>query len=196
MKKIRRMIKIRRLIILMIWLKALFIISCAPRSLKPRISHAERQKIFQESNSKMQEIDRNIRNIKIKQFLHKIRFYLGTPYRFGGHSRYGMDCSGFVKTIFYESFSIDLPHNAYQIYQACQNLSTTELNLGDLVFFRNSHTGNINHVGIYLIDDYFVHSSLSYGVIISNLKEDYYQSRYAGAGRMINLKTEFLDDKQ
>jgi cell wall-associated NlpC family hydrolase len=195
MKKIRCKITIRRLIILLIWLNALFIISCAPRHLKSRVSYADRQKILRESNTNMREIESNHRNMKIKQFLHKIHFYLGTPYKFGGDSRSGMDCSGFVSTVFHENFNIDLPHNAYQIYQACQKLSSNELNLGDLVFFRNSRTRKINHVGIYLVDNYFVHSSLSYGVIISNLRENYYHSRYAGAGRIINLKTAFLDDK-
>lgn len=130
--------------------------------------------------------DQEQRDVLIKKFIDRIKAYLGTPYRYGGDSAEGMDCSGFVATIFNQSCQIQLPHNAYQIYQGCQKISRRELYLGDLVFFSNRKA--IDHVGIYLAKDYFVHASVSYGVIVSELNDLYYRSRFAAAGRIVDLK--------
>ncbi len=120
-----------------------------------------------------------------QKLLNQIKVYLGTPYRYGGDSSDGMDCSGLVSTVFKEAFGIDIPHNAYQLYQASQRIKKNDLYLGDLVFFTNRRS--IDHVGIYLIKNYFVHASTSSGVKISNLNDRYYRSRFRGGGRIINL---------
>ncbi len=124
------------------------------------------------------------RDSLIYNFLNHIKVYLGTPYQHGGYSNEGMDCSGFVSTVFNECFKIELPHNAYQIYEGCQKIKRSELNLGDLVFFSNRR--KIDHVGIYLVKNYFVHASASYGVIVSELTDIYYRSRFWAAGRIFN----------
>ena len=170
-------------------------IGCAPRHLKHNVSPTKRQPVLQQSHTRFQQGERNISHPKIRQFLDNIKYYLGTPYRFGGGSRLGMDCSGFVSTIFRESFNIELPHNAHKIYQKCQKLAHEELTLGDLVFFRTSNKRKINHVGIYLAENYFVHSSVRYGVVISELTDNYYRLRFAGASRVIDLKNSSFGDK-
>jgi len=120
-----------------------------------------------------------------QKFISQIRAYLGTPYRYGGSSTDGMDCSGLVRTVFWESFGLELPHNSYQLYQTSQRIKKKDLCLGDLVFF--SYRGTIDHVGIYLVKNYFVHASASSGVKISNLNESYYRSRFRTAGRIVKL---------
>lgn len=120
-----------------------------------------------------------------QRLLNQIKIYLGTPYRYGGNSASGMDCSGLVATVFKGAFGIDLPHNADQLYRTSVRVKKKELYLGDLVFFTN-RTG-IDHVGIYLIKNYFVHASISSGVKISHLNDHYYRSRFRGAGRIIDL---------
>lgn len=151
-----------------------------------QVRQADRQKVLQNSQSRLEQETMSHRDKSIQKFLSHIKSYLGTPYKFGGDSRNGMDCSGFVSTIFFECFNIELPHNAYQIYQSCQEIPEQELKLGDLVFFRNHR--KIDHVGIYLAKDYFVHASVSDGVIVSELSEKYYRSRYFTAGRIVAFR--------
>lgn len=153
-----------------------------------RVNLVNRQKSVQQSYEGMSESEKNNYHAIVRQFLNHIKYYLGTPYQYGGNSRQGMDCSGFVSQIFRESFNIELPHNALQIYQQCQKISPQEMNLGDLVFFRVSQKRKIDHVGIYLVKSYFVHASVSDGVVVSELTDKYYRSRFAGAGRIIDLR--------
>ena len=77
-------------------------------------------------------------------------------------------------------------HNSADLYnKECRHIKERELREGDLVFFRFSKSGKINHVGIYLENGNFVHASSSRGVIISNLDEAYYRRGFVGAGRVL-----------
>lgn len=85
----------------------------------------------------------------------------------------------------YESvYDIELPRTAREQYKECRRISTTELKEGDLVFFNTR--GGVSHVGIYIRNNKFAHSSSGRGVVISDLFEDYYVSRYIGAGRLLD----------
>lgn len=172
----------RAAVLQMLWCIWLFI-NCTTYY-HPRM---DRQPTVRKSPAVLKPEGREHRDILVKKLLSHIKAYLGTPYQFGGDSRKGMDCSGFVATVFKESFQIELPHNAKQLYENCQKIGKSELNFGDLVFFSNRHT--IDHVGIYLAKNYFVHASVSYGVIVSSSTEKYYRTRYAAAGRIVDLKT-------
>ncbi|OQX84094.1 hypothetical protein B6D60_09745, partial [candidate division KSB1 bacterium 4484_87] len=110
---------------------------------------------------------------------------LGTPYIFGGEDRRGLDCSGFVSVIFRDVYGIKLPHNASQQFVRSQRIPISQLATGDLVFFDNNYSGRIDHVGIYLDDGYFAHASATFGVVVSNLRENYYRSRVKSGGRIL-----------
>jgi len=108
-----------------------------------------------------------------------IASYLGSPYRAGGMSRRGFDCSGFVCKIFKEVFNIELPRSSSQMKNCGRRITLRSASAGDLVFFRNHRIGRINHVGIYMGEGRFVHASVKHGVTYSNLNEPYYQNRLA-----------------
>lgn len=178
---------------LTVWLFISIIAGSAFQCLNPRGTIINRRPAVRQSRLPHQPGEKNDYHLKIREFLNNIKYYIGTPYHYGGDSRQGMDCSGFVTVIFKQSFDIDLPHSAHQIYKDCQKIAPNELHLGDLVFFRMTKTKKIDHVGIYLVKNYFVHASSSYGVVVSELTEKYYRSRFAGAGRIINLEAARFD---
>ena len=106
-----------------------------------------------------------------------------TPYRWGGSSRRGIDCSGFSQAI-YRAQGIYLPRTSRQQVQV-GILVRDQLMFGDLVFFSKYFNNYITHVGIYIGNSKFVHSSGTKGVTISSLNQKYYRARYRGAKRII-----------
>lgn len=115
--------------------------------------------------------------------------WIGTPYSYGGHGSSGVDCSGLVMEVYKEVYGIQLHRNSAEIFQKdCVEIPRNEIVEGDLVFFTNDSGSRINHVGIYLDDDKFVHSSSSKGVVISDLKQNYYVKRFYKAGRVVGRK--------
>lgn len=122
------------------------------------------------------------------EFLNNIQLYTfieewwNTRYVYGGETKSGVDCSGFTGALAKSVFGIKLPRTAREQYHYCEKISPFEMTEGDLVFFNTR--GGISHVGVYLANNYFVHSSTSLGVTISNLNEDYYRKRFIGSGRI------------
>jgi peptidoglycan DL-endopeptidase LytE len=118
--------------------------------------------------------------------------FAGAPYRFGGDSVRGLDCSAYVKKI-YDIFEVQLPRTAREQYCAGPKVAQNDLATGDLVFFRTRKQITYpTHVGIYIGDGRFIHAS-SYcrqGVKISSLSEDYYAKRFIGAVRVKTLQQE------
>lgn len=113
--------------------------------------------------------------------------WLGVPYKYGGNTKKGVDCSGLVVNIFEDVYGKRLYRNSAQIVENnCKKISKNELRTGDLVFFATgSSKKRINHVGIYLKDGKFIHSSSSKGVIVSDMDEAYYVRTYVCSGRVI-----------
>jgi len=115
----------------------------------------------------------------------EIREFIGTPYRAGGTSISGTDCSGFVYAIFQKSLGITLPRSSSEMFTIGEPVESGPLLFGDLVFFRQSVNTGISHVGIYIAQGNFVHTSSSKGVTVSKLTEKYYRTRFAGARRVL-----------
>jgi cell wall-associated NlpC family hydrolase len=110
--------------------------------------------------------------------------YRGTPYRYGGSSRGGFDCSGFTSYL-YNKRGASLPHTASGQFQRGKHVSKGDMKPGDLVFFQTVTKG-ISHVGVYLGNGKFVHSSSrrSGGVRVDSLDSGYYNNRFRGARRV------------
>lgn len=109
--------------------------------------------------------------------------WLGTPYKYAGLSKKGVDCSGFTKAVILEAFEYKLKGSSRDIYKRCESIQQEELFEGDLVFFKINRS-QVSHIGIYLQDGYFVHASVSRGVMINNLSESYYRKYFYAGGRI------------
>lgn len=112
--------------------------------------------------------------------------WIGTPYRYGGNTRAGVDCSGFVYSAYRNVYNMKLKRTADEQYRVnCSRLPKKYLQEGDLVFFKGSkRSRKASHVGIYLKDGKFIHASSRYGVIISRLSEAYYNRMWLSGGRV------------
>lgn len=110
--------------------------------------------------------------------------YLGTPYRKGGTTDKGFDCSGFVQTVYANTLGLILPRSALEQAKATDPIEATELQPGDLVFF-NTMRRAYSHVGIYLGNDQFIHSPRpGKQVRVENMSDSYWAKRFNGARRV------------
>ena len=151
-----------------------------PKPITPSPAVVEQQDSSTESTGDEAETDMGTR---VCQYGAK---YLGTPYRYGGSGPGGFDCSGFVGYV-YKQHGYNLPRVAADIYGVGVAVDKANLRQGDLVFFKGRGTSYINHVGIYVSNNQFIHSSSprSGGVIYSYLNSSYYSQTYVGAKRVL-----------
>lgn len=131
------------------------------------------------------EVSRSGSSVTGSRIAAKAAQYLGTPYRYGGASPGGFDCSGFTSYI-YGQFGISLNRTAAGQYGNGFSVTVAGLVPGDLVFF-HCYSSGIDHVGMYVGNGQFIHSSSprSGGVIYSSLYDNYYSKTYYGARRII-----------
>ena len=126
-----------------------------------------------------------------ERMLMEIIKYINTPYKYGGNSPDGIDCSAFTQNIFSSSLGINLFRSAREQYT--QGLSIRDrdnLVFGDLVFFNTRRRVRPGHVGIYIGDNLFAHASSTKGVIVSSLEHTYYSKRYMGGRRVDDTFTQ------
>ncbi len=110
-----------------------------------------------------------------------VKPWIGTPYLYGGNTKKGTDCSGFVGKVMLEWAGIALPRSASEMYKLGKRIGAKEIKAGDAVFF--GQWNRIDHVGIALDNTRFIHASTSKGVMISPLNDPYWSKRYKGARR-------------
>lgn len=111
--------------------------------------------------------------------------WIGTPYRAGGDSKSGTDCSGLVAQLYKKVYNTRLPRSSEEQIKESNKISRRNLREGDLVFFSSaSSQKKVAHAGIYLKDGKFIHASTSRGVMISSLDEDYYKRYWLCGGRV------------
>jgi probable lipoprotein NlpC len=142
-------------------------------------AHAPRGSVSQEERV---EIYSDVRNKVINAAMK----YENVPYRYGGMTPTGLDCSGLVCLSFKDAIDVNLPRSAAGLYSWAETIPIDIAQPGDLLFFKTDNTGRITHVAIYLGNGYFIHSASSgpqTGVIYSNLNERYWARSFAGAGR-------------
>ena len=108
--------------------------------------------------------------------------WIGVPYRGGGNSKRGTDCSGLT---YRKVYRMQVPRNSEDLRKESTKVAKRNLREGDLVFFSSSRSKKkVAHVGIYLKNGKFIHASTSKGVIVSRLSEDYYTRHWISGGRI------------
>lgn len=166
-------------------------VSLAPLIKKPPIPNSVALMNFNTNSSG------NINNIA-NSFMQKLQNayqpWLGTPYVWGGTSRSGVDCSGFVGNVM-KSLGVSLPRTADEQFRFFSSKGSgvcmtkgqpdfSHLQPGDCIYFNTTGKGAASHTGIYIGNGKFVHaSSGSKKVTISELSKDFYRTRFVGAFR-------------
>jgi len=121
----------------------------------------------------------------LKKLIQSVEKYQSVPYRYGGCSVKGVDCSGFVKMIYQEFFNINVPHGSRNQVHYGHKVDKDDLRPGDLLFFKMG--SRIGHVGIYLADGFFVSAESMRGIGICHINSIYWQKKYVTAKRLLNL---------
>lgn len=137
-------------------------------SSKPATSKA----LSQTTNSNLEYRDYEQNQKLYKQLLAHYKKWKGTPYKYGGNSKRGVDCSAYVQNAYRNALNIKIPRTTKLQSQVGQEISMVDLQIGDLIFFKTGY--KTRHVGIYIGGGDFIHASTSKGVTISNLSNQYY----------------------
>lgn len=133
---------------------------------------------------------KRLRAQRVSEIVQKARTYVGTPYKWGGTSRAGMDCSGLL-LLSYRAVGLELPRTSKEQSAMGDKVTLKKLQAGDLVFFAmGKKKRKVTHAGLITVvnganDIRFIHASSSRGVIEANLISDYYLKRFRGARRIL-----------
>ncbi len=133
-----------------------------------------------------QLLNREVETLTNTYLFNFIDEWWAVRYRYGGTTMRGVDCSSYTGQLLYTVYAVSMPRTARGQYGVTSRVRRDELQEGDLVFFNTR--GFVSHVGIYLGDGYFTHSSCSQGVTISNLNEAYYSKKFISGGRVVEQK--------
>ncbi|MFE7087934.1 C40 family peptidase [Sphingobacterium spiritivorum] len=123
----------------------------------------------------------SVRDLNNRYLYGFINDWMGSPHRLGGQTKSGIDCSGFVGILYKDVYGKIIPRTSRDMGALVNSKRESQLKEGDLVFF-SFGGGAIDHVGVYLHNNKFVHVSTRKGVIISDLTDSWYAKYFTGAG--------------
>lgn len=113
--------------------------------------------------------------------------WVGKPYKLGGTTEKGIDCSQFNKRLYKDVYGLNLENVCYKQWNQTKRIKISELKTGDLIFFKSKLSPSGWHCAVYIGETLFVHAANKYeGVKVSSLQEPKYKNSYRGAGRVIN----------
>lgn len=115
--------------------------------------------------------------------------FMGVPYVWGGTSPSGFDCSGFTQYIFKNAAGISIPRTTDQQYNIGTSVAKSDLQPGDLIFYKNTYKQGISHVGVYAGNNMVLNATSSNGIDLVSMDNPYWGPKYAGAKRVLNETT-------
>ena len=124
----------------------------------------------------------NLTGKEDKKLIKVMAEWKGTRYKYGGTSKSGTDCSGFVGSVYSEVYGKKLHRTSRDMIKDVRKISKKNLDTGDLIFFKTSGR-KISHVGIYVADNKFIHAA-SKGVVVNDLDQSYYKKAYYKSGKV------------
>jgi lipoprotein Spr len=124
----------------------------------------------------------DLARIENSELYHESFKWLTTPHKMGGSSKFGIDCSGFAKQLYEKAYGIKMLGGSRDIYPKTSRVAPSELTEGDLLFFKVK-SSVITHVGVFLQNRMFIHTSSSQGVMVSSLDDAYWSKYFFSAGR-------------
>ncbi|MDI1354844.1 MAG: C40 family peptidase [bacterium] len=130
-----------------------------------------------------QKVALNARELRENKLYAFINEWYGSPYKYGGCQKSGIDCSCFTNLLYQQVYGKNIPRSAAEIFKSCDEIGLEEVGEGDFVFFKIGGK-SISHVGVYLRKNYFIHASTSEGVVLNNLEEAYYKKYFFCAGKV------------
>jgi len=129
-------------------------------------------------------LDATVEKLSNLSLLQSIDHWWGTRYCMGGSTENCIDCSSFTQTIMRDVYGVAIARTAQEQFNNSTRVNMEDMKEGDLVFFHTTGRA-ISHVGIYLLNNKFVHAATSGGVMVSDLNDSYWKPRYRGAGRVL-----------
>ena len=130
-------------------------------------------------------LDATVEKLTNIELLRKVDYWWGVRYCLGGSTENCIDCSAFTQIILKDVYGVGLPRTAQEQYNGAVSIEVNELQEGDLVFFKTGTRGRqVSHVGVFLLNNKFVHASTSSGVMISDLNDSYWRQHFKGCGRV------------
>jgi cell wall-associated NlpC family hydrolase len=163
-------------------LLSLLLASC--RSAKPNNPKPTESRVKPSDISQYEKLlGINLPNTINLEFIKFISAWIGAPYKYGGNTTSGTDCSGFVNATYKSVFNKAIARSSIQLYQDAKSIKMVDLIEGDLVFF-TIQGPKVSHVGMHVTGNYFIHASTKKGVLINSIDEPYYKEHFKGYGRI------------
>lgn len=137
------------------------------------------------NTASVQEVTSSMRGATGAQIVKKAKQYIGTPYKWGGTTTAGFDCSGFTQYV-YKQCGVTISRTTKTQVKEGKAVSKANLKAGDLVFFKDTYSGctNPSHVGIYIGNNEFIHCGSS-GVTTAKINSNYWSQHYYSARRIL-----------
>ncbi|MBC7863437.1 MAG: C40 family peptidase, partial [Bacteroidia bacterium] len=170
-------------VIFLITLVSLFLASCrgsksttSTKNTENTASNSLKEKYVPLLGVEKKELD----NVALLKFIDE---WYGTPYKYGGKDKKGIDCSSFSCQLLKNVFGKTIAGSAQGLYDQCKTEKVAKLKEGDLVFFK-IESSKVSHVGVYLMNNKFVHATTKKGVMINDLNETYYKKYFYAGGKL------------
>ena len=170
------------------WPSLLLLLACTAVQAAPPTAEDDLSRLLADKGlmTKLEEVGNKVSD-KASDLVMTAMGFLGVPYRRGGNTDTGFDCSGFVRSMYERTVGLVLPRQAREQAAATQTIDKQDLQPGDLVFF-NTMRRAFSHVGIYVGEGKFIHSPKPGAQVrVEDMSQSYWKQRFDGARRVMGI---------